>query len=124
MISLVAVTEDNRRSKRSLGMSDVLKKLLYVLCFSLVVLPSWAFTSLTHSCPESFTGTVVSVSELQTPLLNRNKIEVVFQVDEVIKGDVPTEVTLQFIPISHLKITAGNSYTVSTENGFLCGLVK
>lgn len=104
-------------------MLDTKSKLLYVLFLSqLITLPSWALTSLTHICPEQFVGTVLSVSELQAPLLNRKKIEVVFQVDEVEKGNVDKVVTLRFIPISHTKIVSGSQYGVATENGFLCDI--
>ena len=105
-------------------MLDTKKKLMYVLFLSQLTLPSWALTSLTHTCPERFVGTVLSVSELQAPLLNQKKIEVVFQVDEVEKGNVGNVVTLRFIPISHVNITSGAQYSVTTENGFLCDIDK
>ena len=105
-------------------MSDTKKKLLYVLFLFVFTTRLWAFTSLTHSCPDRFVGTVLSVSELQTPLLNRNKLEVVFQVDQVEKGDVDTVVTLQFIPLADTTLSEGLTYIVSTENGFLCSIKK
>lgn len=104
-------------------MSDTQKKLLYVLIFLSFFKPLWALTSLTHSCPEKFSGTVVDLSETQTPLFTHLKKTVVtFRVDDVDKGSVPSQVTLSFLPTGEVRLDLGDSVVVSMENGFLCGI--
>lgn len=78
-----------------------------------------ATSALALACPEKYIATVTNVEEVESSSA-LPKVEVDFQVIQVLKGDKQISKKIQVVKDGPLKFKSGEIYTVETNNSWLC----
>lgn len=98
---------------------------LVVLC-TLYSNTAHAMMKLNVKCPKKFVGTVTKVEKSEAPFFSQNaigklsKIEVYFQNDETVRGDIDDTVMIQTLRNGPTQFQEGNQYEVEMRENYIC----